>query len=73
MSLPATSVCDQPDQIDSPTHIVLHHPTDRTASVFHFDTVQQAQTFQQYWHLSDYRVAYVCFFGTHPAEMENVS
>lgn len=64
MSLPAIPVCDQFDQIDPPTHIVLHHPTDRTASVFHFDTVQQAQAFQQHWHLSSHRIAYVWIFNT---------
>lgn len=73
MSLPAIPVCDQSDQIDPPTHIVLHHPTDRTASVFHFDTVQQARMFQQDGRLSGYRVACVFFFDIHEAEMENVS
>lgn len=73
MSLPEIPVWDQSEQIDPPTHIILHHPTDRTTSVFHFDTVQHAQTFRQHWHLSGYRVACVCFFDTHPAEMENVS
>lgn len=73
MSLPAIPVCDQSDQIDATTHIVLHHPTDWAASVFRFDTVQQARMFQQDGRLSGYRVACVCFFDTHPAEMENVS
>ena len=67
------SACDRSAQTGHTTHIILHHPTDRTASVFHFDTVQQAQAFQQNWHLYSYCIACVWFFGTHPAEMENES
>lgn len=67
------SACDRSTQTSHTSHVILHCPTDRTASVFHFDTVQQARMFQQDVHLSGYRVACVFFFDTHPAEMENVS